>query len=209
MKNSLWILFLFFFCGTAYALSQDWPCFGIEVKKYKTIYDSENEFEYAYQGENSGYILNIHLSGFHQIPSLFADCGNAGCFGTITEKASSRTEGLNFFCEKYTDDYMRVTCYVSFGPVAIFDKADDGGYVVHYCKDNMQKTLRFNLADCKRCHCMMYWYDDEVKNTIGQYQMACKKEDDKARCFTYYGYEVWRNFENKDDDFQNCVGLKW
>ena len=98
MKNSLWILFLFFFCGTAYALSQDWPCFGIEVKKYKTIYDSENEFEYAYQGENSGYILNIHLSGFHQIPSLFADCGNAGCFGTITEKASSRTEGLSFVC---------------------------------------------------------------------------------------------------------------
>ncbi len=104
---------------------------------------------------------------------------------------------------------MRVTCYVGFGQEAVFDKEDTEKYVVHYCTDNMQKALRFDLTDCERCHCTMYWYDDEVKNTPGEYQMACKKDDRKAHCFTYYGYEVWRNFENEDDDFQNCVGLQW
>ena len=53
----------------------------------------------------------------------------------------------------------------------------------------------------------MSWYNGEIKNTIGEYSMACKKEGNNARCFTYYGYEAWRDFKNKDDDFQNCVGL--
>ena len=38
--------------------------------------------------------------------------------------------------------------------------------------------------------------------------MNCKREnEDNLRCFTYAGYENWRNFEDKDEDFENCVGL--
>ena len=29
----------------------------------------------------------------------------------------------------------------------------------------------------------------------------------KKKCFNYYEYETWRNFENADDNYQNCVGL--
>ena len=60
MKNNLFILVCVIFCGRAYALPQDWPCFGIEVEKYKTVSDVDGLFEYAYKGEKDGYVLNIN-----------------------------------------------------------------------------------------------------------------------------------------------------
>ncbi len=208
MKHSLSLLLLILSCGTAYALPQDWPCFGIEVKKYKVIKDIGDNYEYSYKGEKGGYLLDIDLAGYHSLPASFADCGTAGCFGTITEMTTGRTESLRFFCEKDNDD-IKVICYVGLGEEVIFDSIENENYVVHYCSNDMQKTLRFNLSDCDKCHCTMYWYDGAVKNTIGEYNMACKKEENRAHCFTYYGYEMWRDFQNKDYDFKNCVNLEF
>ena len=93
------------------------------------------------------------------------------------------------------------------GEEVIFDKENDNNYVVHYCSDNTQKTLRFNVNDCKKCYCTMYWYDGNEKSESGHYGMSCRKDGNKAQCFTYYGYEAWRDFKNDNDDFKNCVGL--
>lgn len=207
MKNNLFILLFIVFCGKAYALPQNWPCFGIEVKKYKTVSNADGIFEYAYRGEKNGYILNINLSGFSDFPTSFANCGNSGCFGKITETATGRTEYLRFFCEEYNDDYTKVTCYAGLGEEVIFDKEDDNNYVVHYCSDNPQRTLRFNVNDCNKCLCTMYWYDGNKKSEAGHYGMSCRKDGNKAQCFTYSGYEAWRDFKNRIDDFKNCVEL--
>ena len=204
MKNKIiLILFIVLSCGRVYALPQDWPCFALKVEKYETISDNNGVFEYAYKGDTKGYSLNINLSGSSKFPTSFANCGNTGCVGTITEKNTGRKEDLNFFCDGYT----KVTCYVGLGEDAVFHSTGNGNYVVNYCLDDKQKTLRFNLKDCDECHCKMYWYDGEVKKAIGEYSMACKKEENKARCFTYYGYESWRHFQNEDNDFENCVKL--
>lgn len=207
MKNSLWVLCVFLFCGNAFALPQDWPCFGIEVEPSEIINNSEDYFEYIYKGEEKGYSLSVNLSGYRDVPSSFANCGNSGCVGIITEMATNRTESLRFFCEKYNDDYTKVTCNIVFGEEVIFDNMKNGNYEVQYCSDNKKKIMRFNLSDCKKCHCTMYWYDENDKDKVYQNEMACKKEGNKAHCFTYYGYEVWQNFQNEDDDFKNCVDL--
>ena len=207
MKIKFLFLLLVFSCGNAYALPQDWPCFGLQVEKYDVINNNDGIFEYAYRGETQGYNLNINLQGFSEFPTSFANCGNSGCWGTISEKATGRTESLRFFCEEYSEDYAKVTCHVGFGEEAVFRAMGDGNYILNYCSDDQHKTLRFNLKDCDKCYCKMYWYNGEVRNTAGGYGMACKREENKAHCFTYYGYETWCDFKNKDDDFQNCVNL--
>ena len=209
MKIKFLFLLIVFSCGTAYALPQDWPCFGIEVEKYKVIKAMDDNYKYSYKGEKNGYFLDIDLSGYYSFPTSFADCGTAGCFGTITEKSTGRRESLKFFCEDYNDDYTKVVCHVGFGEEVIFDGTENGNYVVHYCSDDKQKTLHLNLSDCNKCHCTMYWYDGTIKNTTGEYNMACKKEKNRIHCFTYSGYETWRGFQNKDDDFKNCVNLEF
>ena len=207
MKNSLFFLLLILSCGNAFALPQDWPCFGLNIKKYKTISKKDGVFEYSYNGETKGYNLNINLSGISEIPTSFADCGNSGCLGTISNKATGKTENLRFFCEENNNDYKEATCYINFGDEAIFSNGDNGNYILSYCSDNKQKSLRFNVKDCNKCHCKMYWYNGDTRNTSGEYNMACKKEGNKLHCFTYHGYELWRNFQNKYEDFQNCVKL--
>ena len=104
----MFILFCIIFCSRAYALPQDWSCFGIEVEKYKTVSDADGIFEYAYKGEKDWYILNINLSGFSDFPTSFANCSNSGCFGKIMETPTGKTEHLRFFCEEYNDDYWEI-----------------------------------------------------------------------------------------------------
>ncbi len=171
------------------------------------ISEANGVFEYAYEGEKGGYNLKINLSGSSFSDALFANYGSSGCQGIITEISTGRSEKLKFFCEEYNDDYTLVTCYVGLGEEVIFDRVGNENYVVHYCSDDKQKTLRFNIADCEKCHCTMYWYEGEIRKQVGRYDMACKQEEDKAHCFTYYGYEAWRDFLNQDDDFKQCVGL--
>lgn len=195
-------------CGNVYALPQDWPCFGIQLKKHNIIKETKDNFEYSYLGETDKYIVKINLSGSHIFPTLFANCGTAGCNGIITEKETNKNETLRFFCDEYSKDYTKVACHIGFGGEAYFNKDNKNNFILHYCSDNPEKTLRFNLSDCNNCHCKMYWYDHGIKEKTGNFTMACKNEKNQAHCFTYYGYEEWRNFENKEKDYDNCVGLE-
>ena len=65
------------------------------------------------------------------------------------------------------------------GEEVIFDKENDNNYVVHYCSDNTQKTLRFNVNDCNKCYCTMYWYDGNEKSESGI--MECRAERMKIK----------------------------
>lgn len=194
-------------CGKAFALPQDWPCFGIEVNKVAVIRDSENDFEYMYHGEKQNYVVDINLIGEHQIPNSFANCGTAGCGGVITDKTTGKSEELNFFCEEYTENYTKVMCGIGKGDEFVFDKISDEEYEVHYCSDDKTKKLKFNQTNCQECHCVMKWYDKEKKDSSGQSKMGCLFEKSQAHCFTYNGYEKWRNFETNTNDFRNCEGL--
>jgi len=207
MKISYVIFFVGLSCDRADALSQDWPCEEFYVYKTGVINDSDNEFEYSYKGETSKYIIDINLLGSHLFPNLFANCGTSGCLGTITEKSTTKSDSLRFFCEEYNEDYTKAKCHISFGDEAIFAKESKNSYSVHYCADNPKKILRFNVSDCEKCHCLAYWYDEDSKNMLGSILMACKIEKTKAHCFTYSGYEQWQNFNNNAEDYENCVGL--
>ena len=208
-KTSL--VFLFFvmclFADKAYALPQDWPCFPIEVYKQSVLSDDGDSFEYHYQGETGGFVLDIDLEGSHTYPTLFANCGTAGCFGNITEKETSRTELLRFFCEEYSDDYTKVKCVVGFGDEVIFDEENEGQYVLRYCSDDMRKTLKFNKSDCEQCHCKMSWYEGDVKKEPGDLMMACEFVQKKAHCFTSDDYTEQPDLNRSMEDFENCVGL--
>ena len=162
-----------------------------------------------------GHLIVIKLSDKKYINkgkgiSLYTckcDCGNV-CDVRPAFLLSGHTKSCGH-CNFYEDCVTHIKCTVKNGRYFIFDKEDDSNYVVHYCSDNTQKTLRFNINNCDKCYCKMYWYDGNIKDTTGNYGMACKKEENKAHCFTYYGYETWRNFQNNVDDFQNCIGLNF
>lgn len=201
------LLTAFLFLRDAVALPQDWPCDYIEVFKTDVIRDNKKDFEYHYQGETDKYFLSINLMGSHPFPNSFANCGNDGCWGKITEKATQKTENLRFFCEEFDEDYSKAKCAVSFGDEAVFDEEMKGHYVVHYCSDNPDKTLQFNLSDCEKCHCTMDWYEGQDKTEIGQWNMACNKEQNGMHCFSFDGYLEWMDYQKEFDDFKNCVGL--
>jgi len=196
-----------FVCGRAFALSQDWPCFEFEMKKVQTISENNQEFEYGYQGERKGYLLTVNLSGFADEKTSFADCGTTGCRGIITEIKTNKSEVVRLECYAIDNNYENVRCHISSADEFVFHK-ENGEYVVNYCSDAPQRTLRFKHSDCKGCHCKMFWYDDGKKDKTGNWDMGCRIEGDQSHCFTYNGYEEWRNFENKEQDFQNCIGLK-
>ena len=207
MKNKLFlILFIILSCGEVYALPQDWPCKTFVLNEYHRIENNAFTINNIYRGQDDNYALEVNM--YWQAKKGIADCGTSGCSGKIKNLRTGKTESLRFFCETLEDKkYDKAKCYIDGIYEYIFDSDANGNYIVHYCPDNLQKTLRFNKTDCNKCHCKMFWYDSEIKNETGYYEMACKKEENKAHCFNYYEYETWRNFENADDDYKNCVGL--
>jgi len=208
MKISYVIFFVGLSCDRADALSQDWPCEEFYVYKTGVINDSDDEFEYSYKGENPKYIVDINLLGSHLFPNLFANCGTSGCFGTITEKSTNKSESLRFFCEEYNEDYTKVTCVIGFGNETIFDKTDNIFYTAHYCADNPDKFISLNLSDCKKCHCIGHWHNGNIKKDDGEYVAACMKEENKLRCFNLDGY-LLKYFPNVSlQDYKNCIGLE-
>jgi len=209
LKNKFYVIgaLVFVFCGRAVALPQDWPCFEFELEKKNVIQDTDDDFEYTYSGETKGFVVDINLFGSHKFPQTFARCGTSGCQGIITEKNTGKTENLRFFCEKHNEGFTKVSCFVGLGDEAVFDEESENNYALHYCPDDMEKTLKFSVHDCKKCHCEMHWHNGENKDETGIWAMSCRKEGKKAHCFTYYGYENWRNFENEQNDFDECVKL--
>ena len=190
--------------GKADALPQDWPCFDFELNKVEVIADNKDEFEYKYKGETSLYTIEINLNGNYQDLNLFANCGSAGCGGTISENKTGKSENLRFFCENYSDDYSKVKCSIVKGDEFIFNKIN-GTYQANYCLDDKTKILTFDKNKCDNCHCVIYGINDA--QTL--LKMGCDFRDNVAHCFSYIGYEEWRNFENNENDFKHCVKLKF
>lgn len=190
--------------GKANALPQDWPCFDFELNKVEVIADNKDEFEYKYKGETSLYTIEINLIGNYQDLNLFANCGSAGCGGTISENKTGKSENLRFFCENYSDDYSKVKCSIVKGDEFIFNQIN-GTYQANYCLDDKTKILTFDKNKCDNCHCVIYGKND----TQTLLKMGCDFRDNVAHCFSYAGYEEWRNFENNENDFKNCVKLKF
>ena len=190
--------------GKADALPQDWPCFDFELNKVEVIADNKDEFEYKYKGETSLYTIEINLIGNYQDLNLFANCGSAGCGGTISENKTGKSENLRFFCENYSDDYSKVKCSIVKGDEFIFNQIN-GTYQANYCSDDKTKILIFDKNKCNDCHCVIYGKND----TQTLLKMGCDFRDNVAHCFSYIGYEEWRNFENNENDFKNCVKLKF
>ena len=189
-------------CGKVMALPQDWPCFDFELNKLETITDSKDEFEYKYKSETSLYTVEINLIGNHLHPNLFANCGTSGCRGIVSDNKTGKSENLRFFCESYSDNYSKVICRIAKGDEFIFNKID-GNYQTTYCSNNKKKILTFNKDKCNACHCVIYGKGDNQT----QLKMGCDFRDNVAHCFSYNGYEEWRNFENNENDFKNCVNL--
>lgn len=202
------MFFVVIFCCKAYALPQAWPCRSFELDECQRIEDGELAVKTICRGQDDEYALEVNI--YWLTEKGVADCGTSGCIGTIKNIKTGKMESLRFFCETLDDrKYDKAKCYIGGIYEYIFDSDEQGNYIVHYCSDDLQKTLRFNENDCNNCHCIMYWYNGKIKDRNGHYEMACKKEGNKAHCFNYYEYESWRNFENTYDDYQNCVGLNF
>lgn len=189
-------------CGEVMASPQDWPCSDFELNKTNIVAENEVEFEYKYIGKTSLYTVEINLIGNHQYPNLFANCGTSGCGGVISENKTGKSENLKFFCENYSNDYSKVKCGIAKGDEFIFNQIK-GTYQVNYCLDDKTKILTFDKNKCNDCHCVIHEKDDSQT----QLKMGCDFRDNTAHCFSYNGYEEWRNFENKENDFKNCVNL--
>ena len=200
LKNKLFlILFTVFSCGKVYALPQDWTCKDFVLNEYQRIENGEFTINSIYRGQDNDYALEVNM--YWQAEKGIADCGTSGCLGTIKNTKTGKVESLRFFCEILEDKkYDKAKCYIGGIYEYIFNSDEKGNYIVHYCPDDMQKTLRFNKSNCDKCHCTMYRYDGKIKDKNSHYEMACKKEENKAHCFNYYEYEAWRNFENADND---------
>ena len=191
-------------CGKVNALPQDWPCSYFELEKVDTIKDKDDIFEYKYRGETDNYTIDLILEGNHVYPQLFANCGTSGCGGVLSENKTGKSENLRFFCENYSDDYSKIKCSIAKGDEFIFNQIS-GIYQVNYCSDDKTKILTFDRNKCNSCHCVIY-EKDEVQI---QLKMGCDFKDNMAHCFSYSGYEEWRNFNNKEYDFKNCVNLRF
>ena len=64
-----------------------------------------------------------------------------------------------------------------------------------------------DINQCSGCKCIVK--DSRGVQAAADMKMNCRRENENnLRCFTYLGYENWRDFENKDADFENCVGLE-
>ena len=98
----------------------------------------------------------------------------------------------------------KVQCSIVKGEEFIFNQIN-GTYQANYCLDDKTKILIFDKNKCNDCHCVIYGKND----TQVLLKMGCDFGDNIAHCFSYSGYEEWRNFENKEDDFKNCVKLKF
>ena len=206
MKIASLFCFGWFICGSAFALSQDWPCFEFKMKKTKTIREDSQGFEYSYSGEKNGYLLTVNLLGDTISPTSFANCGTTGCQGSIMEIKTGKTDAVRLDCFTDNENYENVQCNITGADEFIFHK-ENGEYVVNYCSNEPQRTLRFKISDCKGCHCKMFWYNGDKRNIIGHWEMGCIIQENQAHCFSYNGYEEWRKFENKEQDFQNCIGM--
>lgn len=203
MKNSfLLILLVIFSCGKALALPQDWLCEEILVQKTKEIQKDNVSYRNLYFGKNETYSLSIELEGMYEYPNAIIDCGTAGCSGTITNLQTNISENMRFNCF-FTKDNDTFACHRIDNDEYLLTLSGSDKYIAEICGSYY---LYVNLQECQKCKCPLH--DSRGKTESSDRLLHCTKENkSQIRCFTYYGYEAWRNFENKENDFEECVGL--
>ena len=198
MKNSyLFLLFsTIFICGKANALPQDWSCDEIDLN----IVANGSAYGHKFQGNNG--LFEITIDNFDENEPHIYNCGNSGCLGTIKNLKTGKYENMRFDCVYNTQQkYLR--CYRIDGDEYVLTKVFDNKYQVQLC-ESYYKYL--DVSQCSGCKCILQ--DSRGKQLASDMKMNCMRENDTTiRCLSYNGYEKWRNFENKDEDFENCVGL--
>ena len=194
---------IFLTCGEAWSLPQDWQCDNIIVKKVKELQHDNASYRNLYYGENTFYSLSLELEGMYDFPSAILSCGTTGCSGTITDRKTGVSENMHFDCSFTKDDDV-FSCHRIASDEYLFSLDKQGKYVVELCGSYQ---LYIETAKCKQCHCVAH---DSRKELGGSdRQLNCYHENERQiRCFSYFGYENWRNYENAESDFNNCVGLK-
>ena len=98
-------------------------------------------------------------------------------------------------------------CHIRKGEEVVFTEESNENYVLHYCSDDKQKTLRFNKSDCNKCHCRIYDYEGNVRQNTRSNVLGCKKDKDEIYCMTGNVYVEKYNPTGEIDDFKNCVNL--
>ena len=189
-----------FTCGKANALPQDWPCDEINLN----IIGKGNEWGHKFQGNNGKYEITIHNFDENENQPHIYNCGNSGCLGTMKNLKTGKSENMRFDCLFNTQKKL-LRCYRIDGEEYLLTKVSAEKYQVHLC-NNYYKFL--NINQCSGCKCTLQ--DSRGKQKASDIQMNCTREsDNKLRCFSYEGYESWRNFKNKDEDFENCISLNF
>ena len=197
MKNR----YLFFFCavfacGKANALPQDWSCDEIDLN----IVANGSEWGHKFQGNNG--LFEITIDNFDENKPYVYSCGNSGCWGTIKNLKTGKYEDMRFDC-LYDTQQKSLRCYRIDGDEYLLTKVSGDKYQVQLC-ESYYKSL--NISQCLGCKCVLR--DSRGKQAASDIKMNCMRENNTSiRCFSYDGYEKWRNFENKDGDFERCIGL--
>jgi len=204
LKNSfLLILLVIFSCGKALALPQDWLCEEILVKKVKELQHDDVSYRNLYYGKNQYYSLSLELEGSYKYPNAVISCGTAGCYGTITNLQTNVSENMRFDCF-FTKDKDVFSCHRIDNDEYLLTLSKPDTYTVQLCNSY---NLYVNIQECDQCKCIIH--DSRGNKGSSDRQLNCYRENEsQIRCFSYFGYEKWRNFENKENDFDKCVGLK-
>ncbi len=200
LKNSLLASFfmMIFACGTAVALPQDWPCEDFELYAV----GKGQEWGHKFQGNNGLYEITIQNFDETENQPYIYNCGNAGCLGTLKNLETGKSEDMRFDC-LFNQQKKSLLCHRLDGGTYLLTKAGADKYQVQLC-GGYYKYL--DISQCSACKCIIK--DSRGQQVASDMEMNCIREnEDNLRCFTYAGYENWRNFEDKNEDFENCVGL--
>lgn len=187
-----------FSCGKAFALSQDWPCDDFVLN----ISGQGQQWGHTFHGQKGDYEVTIpDYDETAEQPDIY-NCGNAGCSGIIKNTKTGKSTDLRFDC-LWDKTQKTLTCRKIDGNEYLLTQSAPHKYTVVLCG---LSNVYINSQECSKCKCILH--NSEEKNSSSDREVRCRRENEnQIRCFNYYGYEKWRNFENKDTDFENCVGL--
>ena len=157
---------------------------------------------HKFQGNNGLYEITIQNFDETENQPYIYNCGNAGCLGTLKNLETGKSEDMRFDC-LFNQQKKSLLCHRLDGGTYLLTKAGADKYQVQLC-GGYYKYL--DISQCSACKCIIK--DSRGQQVASDMEMNCIREnEDNLRCFTYAGYENWRNFEDKNEDFENCVGL--
>ncbi len=199
MKKYL-IMTLMLLCGNAYALPQDWPCDKIELDFIEVLPSDYDDEEHLYRGNNGEYEITIkfYINPYNQLP----DIGTAGFEGYIKNLKTGKEEHMEFGCN-FTAPKEKMICTRVDEDEYLLTKYSEDEYRVELC-GSYNRYIK--LSECNKCACIIRCANSQRCGSDNK--IACTREDENTiRCFSPHGYEHWRDYRNKIDDYKNCVNL--